>query len=56
MPESMFVFSFHSAWIISALPTAAPTRQPVMLYVFESENISTPASVAPGACRKLGAT
>ena len=31
MPESMFVFSFHSASIMVALPTAAPVRQPVML-------------------------
>ena len=53
LPESMFVFSFQSCESISALPTAAPIRQPVMFQDLDSENISTPASRAPGAARKL---
>ena len=37
-------------------PTIAAQRQPVMFHPFESENTSTPTSIAPGVARKLGAT
>jgi hypothetical protein len=56
IPESTFVLSFHRPSIMAALPTAAPTRQPVMLYALLSENISMPTAAAPSLARKLGAT
>ena len=43
------------AWIIFELPQTKPTRQPGMLYDFDSEKISTPTSLAPGTSRNEGA-
>ena len=56
MPESTFVFTTPSMRMASALPTANPMRQPVMLYVFDSDPNSTATSFAPGTSRMLGAT
>ena len=56
MPESTFVFTTPSMRMASAFPTANPMRQPVMLYVLESDPNSTAMSLAPGTCRMLGAT
>ena len=55
VPVSMNDFTFASAPTNSALPHAQPQRQPVMLYVFESEKISMPTSSAPGVSRNDGA-
>jgi hypothetical protein len=56
IPESMFVLTWASAPTATGLPTAHPTRQPVMLCVLEIEPISRATSSAPGTCRMLGAT
>ncbi len=56
IPESMFVFTLASARTAAAAPTAQPTRQPVMLCVFDSEPTSRATSMAPGTWRTLGAT
>ena len=55
-PESTFVFRRQYVAIASALPAIAAQRHPVMFQPFESENTSTPTSIAPGVARKLGAT
>ena len=44
-----------SAWIISRLPHAKPTRQPAIEWLFESEKNSIATSFAPGTSRMLGA-
>ena len=55
MPESVLAFTWPSAAIIGAPPTAKPTRQPVMLKVFERLWNSIATSLAPGTWRMLGA-
>jgi hypothetical protein len=52
----MLVFRCQYAFSASALPTIAAVRQPVMFQPFESENTSTPTSLAPGVSRNEGAT
>jgi hypothetical protein len=54
-PESRFVLSAERARIAEALPAAQPTRQPVMLKVFEKEPISIATSRAPSISRIEGA-
>ena len=54
MPESVFAFTWPRAAIIGAPPIAKPTRQPVMLKVFERLWNSIATSLAPGTCRMLG--
>ena len=44
-----------SAWIMSRLPHAKPTRQPAMEWLFESETNSMATSLAPGTSSMLGA-
>ena len=53
-PESTLVFTLPSPAISSGWPTAKPTRQPVMLKVFESEWNSIATSRPPGSSRMLG--
>ena len=55
-PESMFDLTRINAFTISGLPTAIPTRQPVMFAVFDSEWNSMAMSIAPSAWSTLGAT
>ena len=40
-----------SAWIISGLPQAKPTRQPAIEWLFEKETNSIAMSLAPGTSR-----
>jgi hypothetical protein len=55
-PESTLVFKRQYAAIASALPRIAAHRQPDILQHFDSENTSTPTSMAPGVARNDGAT
>ena len=55
MPESVLAFTCPRAAISGAPPMAKPTRQPVMLKVFERLWNSIATSFAPGTCRRLGA-
>ena len=48
MPESMLAFTWPSAAIIGAPPIAKPTRQPVMLKVFERLWNSIATLLGPG--------
>ena len=54
MPESVLAFTCPSAAIIGAPPMAKPTRQPVMLNVFDRLWNSIATSFAPGTWRMLG--
>src|SRR5262245_26499328 len=56
VPVSTNVFTFDSAADISGFATAQPQRQPVMLYVFESEWNSIATSRAPSISKMLGGT
>jgi hypothetical protein len=49
-------FTFESVSAISGRATAQPERQPVMLYVFESEWNSIATSRAPSISKMLGGT
>ena len=40
-----------SAWIISGLPQAKPTRHPAIEWLFEKETNSIAMSFAPGTSR-----
>jgi hypothetical protein len=53
-PVSMKLFTLESRATSAAFPTAHPRRQPVMLYVLESEWNSRATSRAPGSSRTLG--
>ena len=53
VPLSTLLLHLESASTKGAPPIAQPTRQPVMLKVFESECISMATSFAPGTSRML---
>ena len=55
-PVSTNDFTFASAPTISGRATAQPQRQPVMLYVFDSEWNSIATSRAPSISKMLGGT
>jgi len=53
VPLSTLLLHFESASTKGLPPIAHPTRQPVMLKVFDIECISTATSLAPSTCRML---
>ena len=55
-PVSVNAFTLASAVAISGFATAQPQRQPVMLYVFDSEWNSIATSRAPSISKMLGGT
>ena len=55
-PVSVNDFTFVSTDEISGDATAQPQRQPVMLYVFDSEWNSIATSRAPSISKMLGGT
>ena len=55
-PVSTNDFTFASVLAISGRATAQPQRQPVMLYVLDSEWNSIATSRAPSISKMLGGT